>query len=392
MSLEKIVNMIQQNRYFNATKTAVIKVAYIQLALAAVIFVVYQFMLYGTINPNIQQGLVLFYQVYCILIGVIFTYVTLEELVEHHENHLIYSGVFISTILALVFYANNIIMEYTVYSLLFSVLIYIGLHQFSKLKIEVKSFPLAVNDYLNRLIPTLLMFMLVLILAYFGHRYVGYLAQGLIWLTYFISGPIFVLLTIIAICSFWILGVHGVGVIGTILRPFWFYMMLVNAYLALQGQPAVYIGSETFFQWAVWLGGSGATFGLAFASKFLAKSQHLKSIGKDTFHSSIFNINETVIFGTPIVGNKLFSIPFFLAPIIAAVIGYSAFAYGYVRTPAIVAPWVFPVPLGIFISTLGDWRSIILGLMLLASTLLVYYPFFYKYDQQLLEQEKENEN
>ena len=166
-------------------------------------------------------------------------------------------------------------------------------------------------------------------------------------------------------------------------RPFWLYMMIVNGYMVLQGKPIPYIGSEAFLQWAVWIGGSGCTIGLSILLFKFSKSKQLKELGKEAIIPNIFNINENIVFGVPIVDNKHFRIPFFAAPIICAIIAYTTFSLGWVTIPAVVSPWVLPGPIGIFISTLGDFRSIILSLVLISVSTLVYLPFFIQYDKEL---------
>lgn len=383
MKLENIVNAIQQNKYLNACKMAIIKVAYIQLAISALVFVVYQMMRFGYVSKEMHQSVVYLYQAYAALIGVLFTYLTLEDLFEDDEKHLIYSGVFVSLVVLLQFYQEGHIMEYTIFSLLFSVFIYVLFKFSERIKINFKSFPLAVNDYFNRLLPSLFVFLIVLGISYLFKANVVWIAEFIIMISKVFASLPFIILVIVLICSFWVLGIHGVGVIGTLFRPFWFYMALINTYLVLLGSSAIFLGSEVFYQWAVWIGGSGATFGLAFAARFFAKSEHLKQNGKESFHASLFNINETVIFGIPVVSNHYFNIPFFLAPIISTLISYAAIKLNLVSIPSLVSPWVMPLPIGIFISTLGDWRSIVLAFVLLLSSFLVYYPFFKKYDNKL---------
>lgn len=55
-----------------------------------------------------------------------------------------------------------------------------------------------------------------------------------------------------------------------------------------------------------------------------SRSAHLRSIGRLSVVPSIFNINEPVIFGTPIVMNPVFFIPFMLAPMVNAVLAWAA--------------------------------------------------------------------
>ena len=69
-------------------------------------------------------------------------------------------------------------------------------------------------------------------------------------------------LIVVITCLFWILGIHGVAVIGTLIRPFWFQMIFLNAFAQINGFTCPYIANEIFYQWFVWVGGSGCMIGL----------------------------------------------------------------------------------------------------------------------------------
>src|SRR5690606_8568207 len=74
-----------------------------------------------------------------------------------------------------------------------------------------------------------------------------------------------VLLPVILITLLWAAGVHGVSVIGSIVRPMWLVMLEANGQAMVSGVPAnelPYIAPEQFYQWLVWVGGSGATLSL----------------------------------------------------------------------------------------------------------------------------------
>src|SRR5699024_3566936 len=69
--------------------------------------------------------------------------------------------------------------------------------------------------------------------------------------------------------------------------------------------------------------GSGMTAGLILALLLFSKSKNDKKLAKENLTPALFNINEGVIFGLPLVGESIYRIPFMIAPIISAVYGYS---------------------------------------------------------------------
>ncbi|EOD00091.1 PTS sugar transporter subunit IIC [Caldisalinibacter kiritimatiensis] len=200
-----------------------------------------------------------------------------------------------------------------------------------------------------------------------------------------------VLIPIFLITVLWSAGIHGVSVVGAIARPFWLVLLDENVKAATEGaQVLPHIAPEPFFQWFVWIGGSGAT--LALVILFLtSKAKYLKQLGKASILPGICNINEPIIFGAPIMLNPILVIPFIIGPIITGIISYIAMALNLVARPSVIAPWTLPAPIGAYIATGGDWRSIILVLINIAIMLIIYYPFFKMYEKKLLEEEAKEE-
>ncbi|WP_036079628.1 PTS sugar transporter subunit IIC [Listeria cornellensis] len=197
-----------------------------------------------------------------------------------------------------------------------------------------------------------------------------------------------VLLPVFLIGFFWSFGIHGISVIGAVARPLWEKYLGANAEAVAAGAPIPHVAPETFFQWFVWIGGSGATLGLVLAMLFFAKSSYLKALGKTTLVPSIFNINEPVIFGTPIVLNPMLIIPFIFIPLITTTIAYFATTLGFISPTYVMAPWTLPAPIGAYLSTGGDWRAIVLVLVNIGISFVIYIPFFKMYDQKLLDEEQ----
>ncbi len=197
-----------------------------------------------------------------------------------------------------------------------------------------------------------------------------------------------ILIPVLLITLLWAAGIHGVSVVGSIARPIWMVLLDENmAALADGAKVLPNIAPEPFFQWFVWIGGSGATLGLVFL--FLtSKSDYLKRLGRASLIPGICNINEPIIFGAPIVLNPLLGIPFIIGPIITSIITYFAMYFNLVARPAITPPWTLPAPIGAYLATNGDWRAIVLVLVNIAIMTAIYFPFFKAYEKQLLQEEQ----
>ena len=170
------------------------------------------------------------------------------------------------------------------------------------------------------------------------------------------------------------------------LQAFWLTNLGLNQTELAAGLPLTHIMTEAFWNFLIVIGGSGATFGLILLF-MRSKSAHLRAMGKLSLVPSMFNINEPVIFGTPIVMNPTFFIPFILAPMVNAVVAYLAVTTNLIPHMISLVPWTSPAPIGAAWAMGWDFRVSVLVLLLMALSAVIYYPFFKVYEKQLLAQE-----
>ncbi len=198
-----------------------------------------------------------------------------------------------------------------------------------------------------------------------------------------------VLIAVLLCHLLWFAGIHGAVIVGGILQAFWLTNLGINQQALNAGEPVLQIFIEPFWQFFITIGGSGATMGLVLLY-LRSRAVHLRSIGKLGLIPGMFNINEPIIFGSPIVMNPLLFIPFITAPMVNAIIAWTATRTDLVNHVVSLAPWTTPGPIGAAWSTGWDFRAIILVLVLIGVSTLIYYPFFKMYERQLLEQEAES--
>jgi PTS system cellobiose-specific IIC component len=199
------------------------------------------------------------------------------------------------------------------------------------------------------------------------------------------------LLIVFLIMFFWSFGIHGDSIVSSLARPLWLVLIDQNAQAVAAGHAATNIATEPLLQWFVHIGGSGATLALALLFCFCAKSKYGKTLGRTTIMPSVFNINEPMIFGAPIVLNPMLLIPFICIPLINTIIAWVAMAVHLVNCAVTIAPWTLPGPIGAFIACGMDWRAAVLNVLLIVLDTALYYPFFKMYDAQLLKEETEKE-
>jgi Phosphotransferase system cellobiose-specific component IIC len=128
-------------------------------------------------------------------------------------------------------------------------------------------------------------------------------------------------------------------------------------------------------------------FRCCYLASILLKVSAIERIGKVEIVPAIFNINEPLLFGLPIVYNVDLIIPFIGAPLVSGLVSYFAVTLGFV--PKIIAqqPWPTPVGLSGFIAT-ASWKGAVLSIVCAVVAFLVWFPFIKRYDNRLLKQEQ----
>lgn len=197
-----------------------------------------------------------------------------------------------------------------------------------------------------------------------------------------------VLIAVLLCHLLWFAGIHGAAIVGGLLQAFWLANLGINQEALNAGQEVTKVFVEPFWQFFITVGGSGATMGLVILY-LRSKSAHLRSIGRLGLVPGMFNINEPIIFGSPVVMNPLLFIPFVTTPLINAVIAWTATRTNLINHAISLAPWTTPGPIGAAWSTGWDWRAVVLVAFLIGLSALIYYPFFKMYERQLLQQEAE---
>ena len=125
---------------------------------------------------------------------------------------------------------------------------------------------------------------------------------------------------------------------------------------------------------------------LVIAMIFFCKSERIKALGKISLIPGLFNINEPIIFGLPIMLNPLMFIPFLIVPTMNIIVSYYAMASGIVNiTNGAIIPWTCPVGISGFLAT--GWTGAVLQIVLVIAGIFVYYPFVKIMDNQYLEEE-----
>lgn len=196
--------------------------------------------------------------------------------------------------------------------------------------------------------------------------------------------------------SLWWFGVHGSTIVGGVMDGILITNATSNQAIIDSGLPLTIenggrIVTQQFKDCVVNLSGAGATIGLVICMLFLAKSAQSKQLGKLAIVPACFNINEPVIFGTPIVMNPFMAIPFIATPVVIGVLQYLAISMGLIPLyTGVVVPWTTPPIISGFLT--GGWRTALFQVVVIAISTAIYFPFFKKVDNMNYENEKSAQN
>lgn len=177
-----------------------------------------------------------------------------------------------------------------------------------------------------------------------------------------------------AIQILWSVGINSGSMVNGFVRPFWLENQAENIAAFQAGLPLPHVITEQFFD-IVYMGGAGATLSLILAIFLFARSKHVRSVATIGFLPGIFNINEPILFGIPVILNPIMLIPFNLVPMVMVTTQYLAMSVGLVARPLGVAfPWPTPAIISGFI-TVGGISGSIMQIVNLIIGAMIYLPF-----------------
>ncbi|MGL4572381.1 MAG: PTS sugar transporter subunit IIC [Clostridium sp.] len=173
----------------------------------------------------------------------------------------------------------------------------------------------------------------------------------------------------------WFFGLHGMNMVEPALNTMYLPTLNQNIEAVNQGKEAMHIFTRNFVDVYAMPGGSGGTLALIIAIFIFSKRQENRELAKLALVPGVFQINEPVIFGLPIVLNPIYFIPFTLIPGILCTIAYFATKAGLVDKISAFIPWTCPPIISAFLATNGDIKATILAALLFLLTIIIWAPF-----------------
>ncbi|MBO1304708.1 PTS sugar transporter subunit IIC [Enterococcus sp. 669A] len=179
---------------------------------------------------------------------------------------------------------------------------------------------------------------------------------------------------------------------SAIQNPIFIAGIAANALAVQNGDPAMNIvTNETVYSLGlIMMGGTGATLALNILMCF-SKAKKLKTLGRICIAPSIFNINEPIVFSTPVVMNPILMMPMWINSITGSCVVWFAMRGGLLKIPEqLMQVAQIPAPIS-SVMILQDFRAILWYLLLFVLYIGTWYPFFKVYEREVLAEEVKEE-
>jgi PTS system cellobiose-specific IIC component len=184
----------------------------------------------------------------------------------------------------------------------------------------------------------------------------------------------------------WSVGINGDNAMDAFVAPVFLASLAANADAVNAGQPLPNITALGFFTTFVNVGGTGATLGLALIM-LNSREPGYRKVSRLSLPTQVFQINEPIFFGFPIVLNPIFMIPYILNALLLTTSTYLLMHWGVIQKPFVNVPWTTPPIIGHYLVTGGDWKAAVWGVCSIALAMVVYYPFAKAAERQRLKAE-----
>lgn len=203
------------------------------------------------------------------------------------------------------------------------------------------------------------------------------------------SGIIPTLIAVFFIQILWFFGLHGQIIINSVMDPIWNTLAIENLTAYNETGEVPHIISKPFMEiYTVGMGGTGMTLAVIIAILLFMKSRQMKQVAKLGLGPGIFNVNEPIIFGLPIVMNPMIIIPWIIAPMITTGFTYFVMAAGIVPPPTgVTVPWTVPIVINGIMATNSIWGGV-LQIVNLLIVFAIWFPFLKIIDRVNVEKER----
>ena len=251
--------------------------------------------------------------------------------------------------------------------------------------------PIVYESFLS-LIPLLFLVVFFWVIRFVLHVDIDQLVQtGIKPLVFALNTLPGILVYAFLVTMLWSIGINGDNAMDAIVAPIFLQYLTANVEATTQGLPLPYVTAYGFFTTFVNVGGTGATIALALVM-WNSKEPGFRKVSRLSLPTQIFQINEPIFFGFPIVLNPVFMIPYVLNALILTTGSYLLMHWNVIHRPFVNVPWTTPPIIGHYLVSGGDWKAAVWGAVSIVIAMAVYYPFAKSAERQRLRAEKSTES
>ncbi len=245
--------------------------------------------------------------------------------------------------------------------------IFCRLSRMERLRIHPpKDFPREFSRFLEFTLPVVLtlfcFFLLALILAFLSQHSVSALEH--LSSHPILQTPLFALLYQFVVWLLWWFGLPGYAFTVVIQK-----MAYIPAQASNQLGDTAMVFTSGFFE-----AGILHVLGLIIALLVFSKHEAWRSIAKFSLPCMLFNVQEVIAFGLPVILNPVFLLPYLAAPLANTLVGYFAISWGIVPVFKESITWTMPFFLNGMLGT-GSLMGGVLQLVWLILDIFIYAPF-----------------
>ena len=237
------------------------------------------------------------------------------------------------------------------------------------------SVPAVVYDSFLSLTPLFFLILVFWLIRYVAGLDINYLVQTVFNpLVFALNTLPGILVYAFLVTMLWSVGINGDNAVDAIVAPIFLQYLAANVAAMTAGEPLPYVTAYGFFTTFANVGGTGATMALALVL-WNSKDPGFRKISRLSLPTQIFQINEPIFFGLPIVLNPVFMIPYVLNALILTTGTYLLMDWHVIHKPFVSIPWTTPPIIGHYLVSGGDWKAAVWGALSIAIAMIVYFPF-----------------
>ena len=181
----------------------------------------------------------------------------------------------------------------------------------------------------------------------------------------------------------WSVGINGDNTMDAIVLPVFTQFLAANVVAMQAGTALPYVTANGFFTTFANVGGTGATIALALVL-LNSKDPGYRKVSRLSLPTQVFQINEPIFYGMPIVLNPIFMVPYVLSALVLTAGSYLLMDWGILQKPFVNVPWTTPPIIGHYLVSGGDWKAAVWGACSILIAMGIYWPFARAAERQRL--------